>query len=146
MARALAVRPRTADSRLRRHQPDQTPGEGFLQCLAREVVILRSMERHGPTGMVHGPGARAEAVYDASRVRSAGSVRLRSKRAASAPRGATGACTAMIADSRQRLPAPRRSLGTLIVLGSLTGAQRASRSAACAGRRLVRLRRGPELR
>jgi hypothetical protein len=51
-------------SHLRCHQPHQTPGEGFLQCLAREVLYVGRMQRHDPAGVVDSPGARAAAGSD----------------------------------------------------------------------------------
>ena len=42
-----------------RYQLHQARSESFLQRLAGEVVLLRRMERHDPTGVVDGPGARA---------------------------------------------------------------------------------------
>ena len=52
------------DADLRRHQPDQTPGEGFLERPAVEVLLFRGIERHHPAGMVDVPPAIAAAGGD----------------------------------------------------------------------------------
>jgi hypothetical protein len=54
------------DPKLRRHQPDQTPGEGFLERLAIELLLVWGKERDDPAGMVDGPRARAAAGSDRS--------------------------------------------------------------------------------
>jgi hypothetical protein len=49
---------------LRRHQPDQTPGERFLECFAVEVLLLGRVQGHHLVRMVDGPGAVAATVRD----------------------------------------------------------------------------------
>jgi hypothetical protein len=51
-----------------RHQPHRTPGEGYLECSAGEVLFLRGVQRHHPlaAGLVDGPGAVNAAVRNRS--------------------------------------------------------------------------------
>ena len=49
------------DPQIRRHEPHQTPGEGFFQRLAGEVLLLRGIQRLHPAGVVDVPPARAAA-------------------------------------------------------------------------------------
>ena len=49
------------DADLRRHEPHQTPGEGFLQRLAVEVVLFLGVQRDDPACVVDGAGAVAAA-------------------------------------------------------------------------------------
>ena len=42
----LSSSDKRTDPQLRRHQPDQTPGEPFLERVAMEVPLVRRMHRH----------------------------------------------------------------------------------------------------
>ena len=52
------------DPQLRRHQPDQTPGQLLFQGLAGEVLFLWRVLRHYPAGMTDRPGAIPAALGD----------------------------------------------------------------------------------
>jgi hypothetical protein len=59
-ALAATSNPERADPDLQRHQPHQTPGEGFLQRFAREVLLFRRMERYHPARMADDTRNRRE--------------------------------------------------------------------------------------
>ena len=56
-----ASREERPNADLPRHQPHQTPGEGFLERLAVRVLLLWGAQRHYPTRMIDIPPARAAA-------------------------------------------------------------------------------------
>ena len=52
------------NAQLRRHEPDEAPGEGFLERLAVEVLLVGGVQRHHQAGMIDVPPARAAAGGD----------------------------------------------------------------------------------
>ena len=55
-----------SDANLRRHEPDQAPGERFLERLAREVLFLRRVRGHDPARVVDAAGSTVRS-WDARR-------------------------------------------------------------------------------
>jgi len=69
-ARARKVREDSGDERthanLRRHEPDQAPGERFLERPAREGLFLRGEQENHPARMIDRPVAGAASRGDRS--------------------------------------------------------------------------------